>query len=303
MRHWSGELGKSTSVMNTSKIVAVKLLFAFILVTTSMASNGWCCAEVRLEMLNDYIKMLDFSGSEQELQAMARIKSLGTNALPIVIKQLRARDSKSQLWLRRWLAKVYGGKLQFEPADLRQLRATRALTAIGPEAIPAAVEFLRLDNYVRYTGVRLAIWGIGEPGVPYLLNALTNDDKAIRLEIVRTVGLLRSDGATAVPGLVRVLSDESSTMREAAAIALGQIKSKPDLAVPALAKALNDPTVGVRQASVNALRGFGLEAHTAAPALIAVALNDDDGETRDLARGAIIHVTSSLDQIRAAGNK
>ena len=100
------------------------------------------------------------------------------------------------------------------------------------------------------------------------------------------VDLLGFLGEPAVPCLTRALSDQQKDVRIAAAWALGDIGPGAHRAVVPLAEALGDPSPGVRAAAVRALAQIGEAAKPAIPYLTK-ALQDKDETVRDYAAEAL----------------
>jgi hypothetical protein len=102
-----------------------------------------------------------------------------------------------------WLAKAAGNRTDFYVAD----EATRALCAIGPEALRP------------------------------LLTLASDPNTLSRTTIIHHLGA--SENAAAVPTLLGCLRETNNSIRIVAAFALGKLKHQPEVVVPALREALD----------------------------------------------------------------
>lgn len=193
--------------------------------------------------------------------------------------------------------------------------AAQALAAIGgsPEVVvPALVEALQApDNFKSNGGTAVrasACEALGKfaPRSPKSLQArqalrtieslLEDEDPAVRLAAVHTLGAVGEDAAGALPALLVVAGEDElrdEAMRAIAAIgpkavpllitvlqegpwlaapacrALGDIGKPAAPAVPWIAKVLDDPSIENRTAACEALGDIGVSAKSAVPALAA----------------------------------
>ncbi len=165
----------------------------------------------------------------------------------------------------------------------RRVEASKALVAMGTEAIDALIVGLTDDNpQVR----EMSAWvlsEIKEPAarvVPALITVLTDPDENIR---VAGSVMLQRLGEPAVPYLVDALSAESSEIRLNAAYALGEIGAPLETILPALIRTLTDPEWNVRRLVVRALVTIG---PSAVDSLIQ-ALYSEDRDLRRMAERAL----------------
>lgn len=116
----------------------------------------------------DYSKRWDL----QTEQAQA-VRAIGTNALPWLFSQLRARGSRWPWQLNKLLAKQSIIKYRFLDADARLRRATAGFQALGELARPAIPTLLSVvEDTPGYVPDALA--AIGPAAVPALQQCLTN---------------------------------------------------------------------------------------------------------------------------------
>jgi len=153
---------------------------------------------------------------------------IGTNALPVLIKMIRTKDSKVKLWLRHLYDKQSLVRHHFTVAEADRISAFLGFSELGPlakPAVPALIDLLA-DEEISVDATR-ALAAIGSEAVEPLISALTNRNPKIRFGAIAALGGMGSDARQAVPALSRSLRDEQITVRLAAAEALKKIDPKP----------------------------------------------------------------------------
>jgi len=170
-----------------------------------------------------------------------------------------------------------------EPIASHRVKAYRALIAMGPEAMDALIVGLSDDNpRVR----EMSAWALSEikvPAahvVPVLITVLTDPDENIR---VAGSVMLQRLGEPAVPYLIDALNAESPEIRLNAAYALGEIGAPHDTILPALIQTLTDREWNVRRLVVRALVTIGPPAVNA----LIQSLNSADPDLRRMAERAL----------------
>jgi len=149
---------------------------------------------------------------------------MGTNALPVLIKMLRTKDSRVKLWLRRLQDKQSLVNHHFTEAEADRTSAFLGFSELGPlakPAVPALIELLA-DEEISEDAAR-ALAAIGPEALESLTSALTNRNPKIGLGAIIALGGMGTNALQAVPVLSRCLNDEQSTIRLAAVEALGKI--------------------------------------------------------------------------------
>jgi len=200
-------------------------------------------------------------------------------------------------------------------------RAAEALTTIGPKArsaVPALIRTLKrscaekhTDWYIRDTIVR-ALGSVREAAVPFLIEALSDEDREVRCGLIRALGIVGVKSKDVMPALMGMTNDEDLSVRAHVARAFGRIGPA---AVPGLIRMLGDKTVTCEAA--RALGDLGPAAKDAVPQLIQ-ALKDKRANVRQFAatalgqigpaaREAIPSLTDALksknEHVRAAAEK
>jgi HEAT repeats len=186
-------------------------------------------------------------------EAEAAIRHIGTNALPTLLAMVRTRDSgvKNRLLvLNRW-QKVL--KVPFKPAAYYHGRATLGFGALGP---------------------------IAKPGVPALIESLSDPDKEVRAAAAVCLSLIGPDAKEAVPALIQTLNREGNGWGPVllnSMLALGAIHSDPDTVIPLLLEYVNGPRKEWNYCgpAMDALGHYREKAKSAVPAILPY-LNDPD---------------------------
>lgn len=161
--------------------------------------------------------------------------------------------------------------------------AMKSLIAMGDSAIDALISGVSSeDSQVR----EMSVWTLSEIKtpvdriVPAIITSLTDSEETIR--VVGSVAL-QSLGEPAVPYLIDALRAPSAEIRLNVAYALGEIGTPLDTIIPALIDTLTDPVWNVRRLVVRALIRIG------PPAVepLTQALTSPDQDLRRMAERAL----------------
>jgi HEAT repeat protein len=260
-------------------------------------------------------------------EADEALRKIGTNAIPILLENLQAKDSLLKL-------KLAALGLRYTPSETRHKRAEQgfsalgadassavstlteiyeqnssptarhaaanALVEIGPaakQAIPALIKSATGTNsevraFAVYTLGRMAFES--EIVVPVLITSLHDPDREVRYQAafgLSSFAFMGGDAKAAVPALMEALQDSYMGARCGAAQALGHIHSEPGTVVPALIKSLRDPDAFVRAHVAAALGEFGTNGKPAFGSL-AELLHDDNLNARNAAFTALRSIDS-----------
>jgi hypothetical protein len=226
-----------------------------------------------------------------EASADKALHQFGTNAIPTLLRMLRARDSPLTLKIVEFVRKEPFIKVKFKDAARRNYIACQALQRLGRDAksaMSALIEVYERDLLIlsRTTGrdasaARRAlliteVWGRMGPGardvIPLLLRGATNSLARVRWIALSGLGAVHAEPKIVVPVLAKALQDPDSFVKSSAAVALTQFGVDAAPAVPALAELLADPDSWTQDAGLRALRHLHANAEAAVPAL-AAALN------------------------------
>ena len=151
--------------------------------------------------------------------------------------------------------------------------AAYVLGRAGEPAVGPLIDCLRQgpEHVQRNAGYGLA--AAGPAAVEALAQACTDDDPAVRLAAVDSLGDMGRASAPAVPALQRALSDASDQVRGHAAEALGAMSALPAAVLEELAGVLGDDDEWVRRNAALGLARLGSAAEAVQPAVVA-ALDD-----------------------------
>jgi len=185
----------------------------------------------------------------RHLEADNAVRQAGTNALPTLLRMLRAKASPLKLWFIDLAQRqhIIATRIRYASAEEQNDAAQRAFKVLGAEARSA---------------------------VPALLEiASRNISPASHYAAIDALGNIGPQAREAVPSLLQWATNGGSQPFHAI-IALGRIGAEPGTVVPFLTNALSDPNV--RPSAAFALGEFGTNARLAVPALVMFLHSDTD---------------------------
>lgn len=180
-------------------------------------------------------------------EAEAAMRHFGTNALPVLLRMLRERDSslKDKLCVLAMRQKFI--KFHFHTSREDIYVAMMGLHALGPQAsnaVPRLVAIYVLHpNSLSQQIVPAILGDIGPPAraaIPLLIQATTDTNDNVRMNSVYALGQVHAEPELVVPVLMKCLIDSSSDIRASAARSLGTFGKGAQQSVPALLKLLKD---------------------------------------------------------------
>ncbi len=226
------------------------------------------------------------------------IRTMGTNAVPLLLKWMSYEPSLSDL-RRETDEKVVHWRpvtnLNRYPAQ-RAERAGHAFGYVGAVArsiIPELTQLARTASHLaraeRFTG---ALASVGPEAVPSLVSLATNSPPWTRWAAIEAVGTFADDPTVVtplVPMLMNCLSEnDTNTGYPVTGRAEGVLVAMdPKVVVPALTNALQSPSAYTRQRAIVCLLAFEVQnatnvPPTAVPAIRAT-MRDTDSVVRDVA--------------------
>jgi HEAT repeats len=223
----------------------------------------------------------------QNEQAVRAVRSIGTNAVPALLKMVRAKGSK------------YG----LSDLNIKGVDGFYILGAAASNAVPELVEIFEENKYpTSRASAAHALEGIGSGAfafmalakipascdrvIPIATQALNDTNFLVDYEAMNVLGNCGTSAKEAVPALVEMLTNADIKLRRSASVTLGKIHSLPDITIPALIGCLSDPAAYVRGEAAWDLGNFGTLAKKAIPALLQLK-NDKDSRVRGAAEGAL----------------
>lgn len=198
-------------------------------------------------------------------QGAKAVRQAGTNAIPILLRLLRAKDTVLTFRILRLAQKQPFIKLRHSSALLRSTRAAEGFAILGADgkgAVPALIEIYEQNLPETRLATVAALGSIGpaaKPAVPLLLQGLNATNYYVRAAYITALGQIHGEPALVVPALLGFLYPDIEA-RGPAAEALGKFGPEARRAVPALVALLNDNAMGVRASAATALKAIDPEA-------------------------------------------
>lgn len=206
-------------------------------------------------------------------QAISILANLGPDAEPAIPKLLEQFATKK------------GGRQR----DIRQamLRASFALSRIGPKALPSLLDGVKSDDPGLRAGCAKALGGMGpaaKEAIPLLVANLRLMGEDERRETIDALGLMGRDAAKP---LAEALGSGDANVRSGAALALAQLGKDAQEAAPKVAElAVSEGDNKVRAALFSAVPKVGIEPKRAVELLIPGVTHDQE-EVRHAATNAL----------------
>ena len=162
--------------------------------------------------------------SEAEKQATAAIRTIGTNALPLLVANLSVYDLKKQTLGKNGF-EILGPtaapaipaltRLLYDTNEMISFYAAQSLAPIGAAAVPVLVEALEKhanrSEYMIGTHAALVLWELGtnaRPAIPVLLEDLRHKNPRIRQRAADTLGNITIDPELVIPALTNVITHD-----------------------------------------------------------------------------------------------
>jgi len=201
-------------------------------------------------------------------KAAKAVRQTGTNCIPVLLRMLRAKDSRLKLGLISLARKQHLIKVDFVPAEEVNIEASRAFIVLADRAKDAVPPLMKMyDENVSTESQRAildALTWIGppaSPAIPMLLGATTNSDAKIRANALWALGEIHAEPQLCVPKLIGGLSDPDAWVRTSAAHALGMFGADAEAAIAPLSGLTNAniPLSGFMESDIQ----VSIEARTA----------------------------------------
>jgi hypothetical protein len=199
-------------------------------------------------------------------EGLVAIREIGTNAIPDLLRMLRAHDSPLKTKIMIWATWHRVPGIHYTDPQIDNYRGSIGFRTLGYRAISAVPEVISiLDRNISpdsatYSAATLGDFG-SDAAVPSLLRALANPDENVRGCAIHALGQIRADPDTVVPALTNMLHNPSIINRGEAAMALGSFGSRARSAVPALLAWHDDPNTNATPPP-NVFDSFDLRLYT-----------------------------------------
>ena len=177
----------------------------------------------------------------ERVQADSAVCEAGTNAIPLLLRYISARDSVFKLKMMNWAAKQHIIRFPLEYARNRRSHAEFGFQALGAQ---------------------------GSNAVPELIRIYETDTSSPNYFIIQTFGCIGPSAEVAVPLVLKAATNSNTTLRTLAIHSLGQMRVQPEKSVPVLTGALKDTVPWIRRIALQSLRDFGPQANEAVPEVI-----------------------------------
>jgi HEAT repeat protein len=178
--------------------------------------------------------------------AREAFRQLGTNAEPVLIDAIKARENSLARIYRRAYPRLRPALRQRlpEPYDPLALRAAALMALENPVRIHIVPKLLPLLKE-HDSGLRLAVLSvIVQPDasqIPFLLLAGDDPDAKVRREVLRCLSQIGLSASNAAPAVLKLCADSASAIRQDAAWTLWKITQQTNAAVPMLESDLRLP--------------------------------------------------------------
>jgi hypothetical protein len=215
------------------------------------------------------------------------IRQIGTNAIPILLKMMRKKDSSLvssliPLWERHIMRSPYlPAWVQFPSwfrtkafvLNMQALKGFEVLRANAQPAVPELITIYELhispENQFYVSQALIAIGPqAARAAIPSFLRAAGSSDARVREIAIGALSHVHAEPSLVVPALTKSLSDTKASIRSLAAMGLKEIgwSGEARQAVPALVRLLSDPDGQVRRLAAEALRNIDYDAFVKAGA-------------------------------------
>ena len=208
----------------------------------------------------------DRERSKKVETATTAIRAIGTNAIPFVMADIRARVTFRDRVVN-WLAtRARFLKLQPKKIEDRWGRAISALQALGPMAKPCLPELIALTSInIGYT--QDALMAVGPDALPAFSNLITQSKYPQTGNLIGALAnsvyadrIKPEQASLTLPYLVQVFRSSDTHAAWYSAQAFGAIHQHPELCVPLLVDGLTNSTASIRAACAQSLGAFGAAA-------------------------------------------
>jgi hypothetical protein len=213
--------------------------------------------------------------NELDKQAEMAIRSIGTNAIPSLLKMMATTESRIRLNVTGAVPKKWLGFLHIDgPSEYRR--------KIYEYEAGGAYGLIALDEDA-------------QAAVPALIGLLGNKDPNVRYHAVFALRSLGRVASSALPDMIKCLDDPEFTVRDDAVIGLGTMATEPGAVIPILIELLQKYRTNqihgaiICDDAMHALWGFGAQSKPAVPIILEF-LNDERSEVRRGATNTLLQI-------------
>jgi hypothetical protein len=180
------------------------------------------------------------------------LRQIGTNAIPTLLRMMRAVDSPAKLKVVRLAEKQRLFRMRYRYAISRNQEAEYAFQVLGSNAVNAVPELIEIyEASLSESSHRCAVIALIDIGraanaaIPALLKNFTHTNSDVRFHAVTAVAYIGGEPDEVLPALRSVLKDPNKRVCWNAIMGLRKHGTRARPAVPDLLEVLKDETVGV----------------------------------------------------------
>ncbi len=258
--------------------------------------------EINGRRISEWAEDLDRRNADwyaYEPEAIRAIQSLGTNAVPYLIKLIDQEDSSVKQMLVRWEPSL---KRKLSTKEHRNYLAARIINVIDPEVIKASVKdftaFASSEDPAKASLAIEALQQIGPEALPALIAAANHREDSVRIGAINalqlnSMAISEADKLQVVTALLKGLRDSNAMVRRFAVIGLQHWGVRGDLVVPSVLALTEDKDEHCRVCAYGALTSFTNQAGAITPVLLR-GLNDSNSMIREVAATTLRIVSPEL---------
>jgi HEAT repeat protein len=186
-----------------------------------------------------------FGVKGQQRQALDAFRQMGTNAAPVLVAAIAARENLPVRTFRRIYPRLPAMIRQRfpQPANLEELRSAALFIARNTPSVRLAPKLLPLlktpDSDLRWAVLVASRIGPSDAGeISWLLLAENDPDIKVRAGMLQCLSWIGPSATNAVPAVLKLCQDNDMSVRTDAAWALWKITGQTNAAVPVLEEVL-----------------------------------------------------------------
>jgi len=192
------------------------------------------------------------------------VRQAGTNAIPTLLRMLRAKDSALKVKLMDLTSRQHIIKIHFTQALVLNIEAVHGFAALGAKAqsaVPAVIEILNQDGSSYHSMYALSTIGpAAKEAIPALLKRLDDPTTEYEYAVFSTLRGIGAKSDEVVPVLIRQLASTNVAKQGRALARLSQFGSDAKSAVPKVLGFLDSPQLSLRWEATNCLKTIDPEA-------------------------------------------
>ena len=254
--------------------------------------------------IQELIEILKGKDDERAMWAAQFLGEHGANAekaVPALVKVVKqGRNTKVRVIASIALLKIDPVMRDLVPILLQALEKGQSVEGGDSSAQPqgaSAGEILALQDDALRKWYSLLRAEVSPEIVPFMVKALKENDKDIRIMAVLLLGGISVKVPEVIPYVIQALKDEDPDVRSGAVGALSRMGPSVKEVIPALIGALEDEDENVRLAAMKALAKRGPSANEAVPVLTKFLQKEKESRLRVGVAMALLEIEPSPRQV------